>query len=95
MNRFSPTSTVSYDSIFNQVRTAKLLILDDLGTQNATPWAKEKLYQIINYRYESGMPTIITTSEHSKDIDPRILSRMNDKRISRIIPIIVPPYQAQ
>jgi DNA replication protein DnaC len=92
---FSPTSTVSYDSIFNQVRTAKLLILDDLGTQNATPWAKEKLYQIINYRYESGMPTIITTSEHSKDIDPRILSRMNDKRISRIIPIIVPPYQAQ
>jgi hypothetical protein len=41
------------------------------------------------------MPTIITTSEHSKDIDPRILSRMNDKRISRIIPIIVPPYQAQ
>jgi len=91
---FSPTSSVSYDSIFNQVRTAKLLILDDLGTQNATPWAKEKLYQIINYRYESGMPTIITTSEHSKDIDPRILSRMNDKRISRIIPIIVPPYQA-
>jgi len=73
---------------------AKLLVLDDLGTQNATPWAREKLYQIINYRYESGMPTIITTSEHSKDIDPRILSRMNDKRISRIIPIIVPPYQA-
>jgi len=91
---FSPTSTVSYDSIFNQVRSAKLLVLDDLGTQNATPWAREKLYQIINYRYESGMPTIITTSEHSKDIDPRILSRMNDKRISRIIPIIVPPYQA-
>jgi len=90
---FSPTSTVSYDSIFNQVRTAKLLILDDLGTQNATPWAKEKLYQIINFRYESGMPTIITTSEHSKDIDPRILSRMSDTRISRIIPIIVPPYQ--
>ncbi len=92
---FSPTSTVSYDSIFNQVRTAKLLILDDLGTQNATPWAREKLYQIINFRYESGMPTIITTSEHSKDIDPRILSRMNDKRISRIIPIIVPPYQSK
>jgi len=92
---FSPTSTVSYDSIFNQVRNAKLLILDDLGTQNATPWAKEKLYQIINYRYESGLPTVITTSEHSKDIDPRILSRMNDKRISQILPIIVPPYQSK
>ena len=92
---FSPTSTISYDSIFNQVRTAKLLILDDLGTQNATPWAREKLYQIINYRYESGMPTIITTSEHSKDIDPRILSRLSDKRLCLIVPIIVPPYHSR
>ena len=92
---FSPTSTTSYDSIFNQVRTAKLLILDDLGTQNTTPWAREKLYQIINYRYESGMPTIITTSEHSKDIDPRILSRLSDKRLCQIVPIIVPPYHSR
>ena len=32
----------------NEVRDAAILILDDLGTQNATPWAEEKLYQIFN-----------------------------------------------
>jgi DNA replication protein DnaC len=89
---FSPTSNVSYDNIFNQVRTAKLLILDDLGTQSATPWAREKLYQILNYRYETKLPTVITTSADLKEIDPRIRSRMMDERVCQIYKIIVPPY---
>ena len=36
---FQPGSAVSYDERFNEVRRARLLVLDDLGTQNATPWA--------------------------------------------------------
>jgi len=90
---FSPTSTVSYDNIFSQVRTAGLLILDDLGTQNATPWAREKLYQILNYRYETRLPTVITTSSTLEEIDPRIRSRMLDERVCKIYKVIVPPYQ--
>ena len=39
---FSPNSQVSLDRRFDEVRTAKLLILDDLGSQSATPWAREK-----------------------------------------------------
>ncbi len=92
---FSPTSTVSYDSIFNQVRTTKLLILDDLGTQNATPWAREKLYQVLNYRYETKLPTVITTSATLKEIDPRIRSRMMDERVCQIYKIIAPPYSGR
>ena len=32
------------------------LILDDLGAQNTTPWAVEKLYQIIDFRYRLRLP---------------------------------------
>jgi DNA replication protein DnaC len=84
-----------YDSIFNQVRTTKLLVLDDLGTQSATPWAREKLYQILNYRYETRLPTVITTSATLKEIDPRIRSRMMDERVCQIYKIIVPPYHGK
>lgn len=80
---------------FNQVRTAKLLILDDLGTQSATPWAREKLYQILNYRYETGLPTIITTSATMQELDPRIQSRMSDSKLCQVIKIIVPPYHTK
>lgn len=90
---FSPTSTITYDSVFSQVRTANLLILDDLGTQNATPWAKEKLYQILNYRYETNLPTVITTSATLEEIDPRIRSRMLDERVCKLYKMIVPPFQ--
>jgi DNA replication protein DnaC len=92
---FSPTSSASYDSVFAQVRTARLLVLDDLGTQSATPWAREKLYQVLNYRYETRLPTVITTSSTLDEIDPRIRSRMLDERVCRVFKIIVPPYKTR
>lgn len=90
---FGPNSLISYDNIFNQVRTAELLILDDLGTQNATPWAREKLFQILNYRYETRLPTVITTSSSLDELDPRIRSRMQDMNVCQIFSIITPSYQ--
>ena len=60
---YQPNSPVSYDQRFNEVRRARLLVLDDLGAQNATPWAQEKLFQILNYRYVSRLATILTVSD--------------------------------
>jgi DNA replication protein DnaC len=91
---FNPNSPVSYDSVFNQVRNAKLLILDDLGTQNTTPWAKEKLFQILNFRYETKAPTVITSSIKLEDMDPRIRSRMLDSRVCEIYSLEVRPFES-
>ncbi len=92
---FSPSSTISYDNIFNQVKTTKLLVLDDLGTQSATPWAREKLYQILNFRYETRLPTVITTSASLDELDPRIRSRIMDERVCFVHKIIATPYQTR
>jgi DNA replication protein DnaC len=89
---FSPGSTVSLDRRFEQVRTCRLLILDDLGTQSMTPWVREKLYQLFNYRYNHKLPTVITSADHLEDIDPRIRSRMMDSRLCKIYSINVPTY---
>jgi DNA replication protein DnaC len=40
----------TFEQRFDEIRTAALLILDDFGTQNATPWAQEKIFQVMNYR---------------------------------------------
>ena len=42
---------VSFEERFEQIRQAPLLILDDFGTHSATEWAREKLFQILNFRY--------------------------------------------
>jgi DNA replication protein DnaC len=78
---FGPSSEVEYDERFEMIRTVPLLILDDLGTENTTPWAREKLFQIMNYRYNDALPTVITSNRKPEDIDPRIFSRMSDRAL--------------
>ena len=90
---FGPDSRVSYDQRFEEVRTAPLLILDDLGTESATPWAKEKLYQIINYRYVARRPTVFTTVLKPEELDLRIRTRFLDETRCSMIPILAPSYR--
>jgi DNA replication protein DnaC len=90
---FSPESKVSYDQLFEKVKTAPLLILDDFGEQTTTPWAREKLYQVINYRYNARLPTVITTRCSLDEIDSSISSRLADPKISVVWNIIVPDYR--
>ncbi|MDQ3549169.1 MAG: ATP-binding protein [Chloroflexota bacterium] len=79
---FDPDSEVSYDDRFSALRGAPLLILDDLGTENTTPWAREKLFQIINHRYNERSPLVVTTNDLDR-VDPRIRSRLCDWQLSR------------
>ena len=90
---FSPNSNVSLDRRFEEVRKSRMLILDDLGTQSATPWAREKLYQLFNYRYNAELPTVITTSSKTDELDPRLYSRMQDERLCKIVLIPVPAFK--
>jgi len=92
---FSPNSAVSLDRRFEEIRTARLLILDDLGTQSATPWAREKLYQLFNHRYNAELPTVITTSSTPEELDPRLYSRMQDNRICNVLILPVPAYRGR
>ena len=90
---FNPNSLITTDRQFEDIRKARLLILDDLGTQSMTPWVREKLYQLFNYRYLAELPTVITTPEFKKEMDERLLSRMQDIRLSRIIAITAPSFR--
>jgi len=76
---FAPTSTEVYDQLFARMREAEVLVLDDLGAQQSSPWANEKLFQLLNYRYNSRFPTVITANSRGlQGIDERIRSRLTD-----------------
>jgi DNA replication protein DnaC len=92
---YSPDSRVAYDELFEAIRTAPLLILDDLGAHSSTPWAQEKLFQLMNYRYNARLPTVITTNLLIDDLDERLSSRMLDQRVSICFAIQAPPYRLE
>jgi DNA replication protein DnaC len=75
---FRPDADVAYDQLFEQVRNAPVLILDDLGTQSATPWAEEKLFQIVNHRFNGRLPMVVTTNVPLRKFDDRLRSRLGD-----------------
>jgi len=83
----------TFEQRFEEIRNASLLILDDFGTQNATGWAQEKLFQIINYRYINKLPTVITTNLMLDEIEGRIRSRLQDDEYVKHIRITAPDYR--
>jgi len=46
-------------NFFEQVAERAFVDNDDFGAQSSTPWAKEKLDQLLNHRYANRLPTVI------------------------------------
>ena len=68
----------SYEDRFDRYRDVALLVLDDLGAQNGTPWAHEKLYQLLDKRGRERMETVVTTNMRPDAMPPRIADRILD-----------------
>jgi DNA replication protein DnaC len=92
---YAPTSDVTYDELFDRVRNTRLLILDDLGVENPSQWAQEKLFQLLNHRYNHNLPTVITTNSDVNDLDARVRSRLLDNSRTRRVKITAPDYRTQ
>lgn len=90
---FDPGAGVAYDERFYAFRNAFLLVLDDLGTENTTPWAREKLFQIINHRYNERLPTIITSNQDLTKLDERVVSRLLDRGLTKDVEIDAEDYR--
>ena len=61
------------------------MVLDDFRTPSISPWAEEKLYQILNYRSNAKLPTIITTGVPIHQTSERFKSRFQDPILSKIL----------
>jgi DNA replication protein DnaC len=92
---------VTYDRGFDAIRNVDLLVLDDYGSHSSTPWAEEKLFQLLNFRFNARLPTVVTTNltldrrtavGSVPNQELRILSRLLDPQLSKVCTIDAPPY---
>jgi DNA replication protein DnaC len=90
---YGPQSTITYDRVFDEVKNAELLVLDDLGQESSTPWAYEKLYQIIVHRHNGRLPTVITSPRNFGDLAGPISSRIRDSWVGQLVRMDAPDYR--
>lgn len=68
---------------------ATLLIIDDLGAERGTEYAVENVFNVIDRRYRSGKPLIITTNLHISMLTNE--QSLDKKRIyDRILELCIP-----
>lgn len=76
----------------DKISRAHLLILDDFGVERDTEFSIEQVYEIINARYKTGKPLIVTTNLSMQQLrdEPSIgRRRIYDRVIEKCVPMMV------
>ncbi len=78
------------NDIIQNLQSAKLLVLDDLGAERRTSYALEKVYNIVDARYRSKLPVILTTNltmDEMMDAESMQYERIYDRIFEMCYPL--------
>ena len=84
--------TFEKQEYIDELNRYQLLVIDDLGIERETAFAKEQVFNVIDARYRAGLPMIITTNlsiDSIKKPDNVGDSRIYDRILERCFPIEV------
>jgi DNA replication protein DnaC len=73
---FNDNSPYRESTLMQEVKTAPVLVLDDLGAHNYTEWSVKIIFAILNYRLNYELPTIVTTNLEQEQIEALLGSRV-------------------
>jgi len=67
--------------VLDRYTNCHLLVIDDLGKEKPTEWSLEKLYYIVNTRYEKSLPIVITSNYDANKLTERLVAKDNPKNV--------------
>jgi DNA replication protein DnaC len=76
---------ISDKEYLNLYSSVDLLIIDDLGKEKPTDWVLEKLFLIVNNRYNNYLPIVITTNYNRNQLRERLCVNKNYSIVDSII----------
>lgn len=77
--------------IVENLRRYPLLVLDDLGVERSSEYAMETVYYIVDERYKSGLPLIVTTNLGIEELrDPKDIThrRIYERVLEMCTPVL-------
>lgn len=92
INKLTGAFSEDKNIIIENINRRSLLIIDDLGIERNSEYATEQVYNVIDTRYRSGRPMIITTNIALDDLkNPRDIAhkRIYDRILERCTPVAI------
>lgn len=69
-----------FDDKYESVKKAPLLLLDDIGAEYLTPWARDEILgTILQYRMDEELPTFFTSNLNLKELENHFATTSNGK----------------
>lgn len=90
LNSLSGIYSDEKNQFIDSLNKYSLLIIDDLGIERSTEFALEQVFNVIDSRYRSKLPLIVTTNmtlEELKHPQDLARSRIYDRVIERCVPL--------
>ncbi len=78
---YTPDQEETEASILQRLKTTGLLILDDIGSERATEWAIERLYDVVDTRNGTGRPAIFTSNLPIRTLQDHLGKRISERII--------------
>lgn len=72
------------ERVHNRLATFDLVVIDDFGAERNTEFAAEKMFQIIDERTRSHLPTLVTTNLNIDQVAPDVTYRRMFSRLKSI-----------
>lgn len=82
---YDDEATETLQQIMTQMERVPLLVIDDFGAEKSTEAARSRLFTIVDQRYSSGSPLIVTSNADLPEVDQRIKSRLADGEVSDVV----------
>ena len=92
LNKLTDLYSGDRNKYIDSLNTYPLLIVDDLGVERNSEFAREQVFSIIDSRYRSQLPMIVTTNltvEELKNPADLMRARIYDRVLERCTPICV------
>ena len=78
-------ATETVEAVDAQLRQCAILVLDDYGAHRSTEWAEERLFRVVDERYRTRAPLVITSNIDVMEMPARVLSRLKEASDSTIV----------
>jgi DNA replication protein DnaC len=73
--------------ITRRILNASALLMDDLGAENCTDYAREVIFKLLEHRGNHKLPTIVTTNLDLNELRTRLHERISSRLIGMTVPV--------